>query len=1532
MLQEVSNPTQSAESKTLIELHPRRLELAPIALGPGRYVLGRSSECELRIDVDGVEAQHCMLLVGERRVVIKAIAPLTWVNDEAVRESSLKVGDRLIVGPIEFHVRAATEQSSTPVPAPKSRNSYAPAGIETAIESLQRTATHQIPAEPQRTQPQPEPKIASLLPQLTPPSTPALPRPDFEREEAELKALRIELERQAGEQQRRAEQLQRELTWLDDERNRLNDRQALQEERHAQLSARETELSSERAAIREDRQLLEQERHELQADAQAVRELRAETLSEQQQNRELASELEQQQAALQDRSAELERLTQSLREQEDQLRADQARLTDHEAELLDHAAALDSREHELLARTQEVATEEAALAARRTDLDAAESRLATDREEFAAERSQTQSERVRLEQQRQELDERNRSLSTRQTEIDIRESALEQQTQELQSRENELRKRHQQLDVARDQIRADQERLQQLDSRQQCLDERDVQLADRESMLVERETQLLDRDNQLTDREAELADLNARLVERESQLAERETNLSEREAQLTDRDEERSGAGLQLAEREASLADRQTRLDEREAELTNLAAQLSEREAQQIGRESELSARELQFQTQTEELQQQRDVHQRELEHLQQQQAVLATDQQSLSDRQTSLAEQEWILAERQTNETNTSSELAQALAQIETLEQQLATLSAETTAQADNRTKCIEVVQTELESTRQQLIATQEEVTAHQTKAARFEAELESLKGELLLEEQEQQLLQNQLRELNDSFSQTKDDLTERDWEIEHLKSELQQLGELSAAASTESEPVWEQKCAELTTLVADLKQQLEIASDAAAEHTALAAQFEELQARSTEFEARNQELLRQLESHAHDAAPNADLDDQRARLLTQMQEFEAERKQFEEEQTRLQAKLEEVDDERNAFIIERQSLIAERQLLEERQQEFDQRIQELNEQQQWLNTERDLLETERSQFEQQRADADYYATSDIATEPDYDANDDLSAIATREDDDAARFNAALFAADSIESPEPTGHSTHSVVSDDSSLIGEEEAVSTAREQGTTDHAQDDRAEDFDETEMREDAGQLGGHLGCGSSVESNATADSDLVVELPGTEAAESTVGFDSQLSIELDEHTGEISHEITDDMETGVAIELLEEPGEADASDEHAAEEVIYLEVPQDEDDLYVDDLQVAGPHPVEIQLDSPQNDPLDATVSSDGQVHQEVEEEVHFSSVINSIASAAVSENEAESRWDNDAPAGPTGAEVEASVEHSAVAEADSATRSLRSQLAEMFGMSEERFRHHDSDSIDPNQPGEQLGDECDSQQSNTANALSVDPAADAPAPHMVAESNESADESGTIGESTADDSVAAYMEQLLARTRRSAPASHERRAPEPKPEPKPEPMPEKPVAETVAPSPIESVLPTILSPEVEAELQEQQTPRTTKMNAQEKEAMRANLDSFRELANISARSAVAKSRTVKQRLAFKTNLFLSAASWVAALMLLTAEFWSSQSQRLPGIMMLLLAIGFTVWATLLWLELKKDEVTSMATFEEVDPVRDSTASE
>ena len=87
------------------------VDVPAIPLRRGRWTVGSGEQSDIKLTQEGVAENHCVFIVGQRQVIMRAFSPLTWLNDGAIREGTLRMGDRLILGPIEFLVAAVDSAS-----------------------------------------------------------------------------------------------------------------------------------------------------------------------------------------------------------------------------------------------------------------------------------------------------------------------------------------------------------------------------------------------------------------------------------------------------------------------------------------------------------------------------------------------------------------------------------------------------------------------------------------------------------------------------------------------------------------------------------------------------------------------------------------------------------------------------------------------------------------------------------------------------------------------------------------------------------------------------------------------------------------------------------------------------------------------------------------------------------------------------------------------------------------------------------------------------------------------------------------------------------------------------------------------------------------------------------------------------------------------------------------------------------------------------------------------------------------------------
>ncbi len=113
----------------------------------------------------------------------------------------------------------------------------------------------------------------------------------------------------------------------------------------------------------------------------------------------------------------------------------------------------------------------------------------------------------------------------------------------------------------------------------------------------------------------------------------------------------------------------------------------------------------------------------------------------------------------------------------------------------------------------------------------------------------------------------------------------------------------------------------------------------------------------------------------------------------------------------------------------------------------------------------------------------------------------------------------------------------------------------------------------------------------------------------------------------------------------------------------------------------------------------------------------------------------------------------------------------------------------------------------------------------------------------------------------------------------------------------------------------------------RLNAEEKETLRANLDSFRELANQQARAAVAKHKSNELKNGMQMTSVVAVLVTVVGVILVTAEFWSSQSYRIYGLACLAVAGAMGVYTLINGMRIRRLKTIERAAAELTEALDD-----
>jgi pSer/pThr/pTyr-binding forkhead associated (FHA) protein len=76
-------------------------------LEPGKTIIGRQEDCDLRIPLGEISRKHAMVVLDDDTVLIRDMGSAngTYVNNQRVTEQELNAGDHIVIGPVVFTVQ-----------------------------------------------------------------------------------------------------------------------------------------------------------------------------------------------------------------------------------------------------------------------------------------------------------------------------------------------------------------------------------------------------------------------------------------------------------------------------------------------------------------------------------------------------------------------------------------------------------------------------------------------------------------------------------------------------------------------------------------------------------------------------------------------------------------------------------------------------------------------------------------------------------------------------------------------------------------------------------------------------------------------------------------------------------------------------------------------------------------------------------------------------------------------------------------------------------------------------------------------------------------------------------------------------------------------------------------------------------------------------------------------------------------------------------------------------------------------------------
>ncbi|WP_437225628.1 FHA domain-containing protein [Planctomicrobium sp. SH661] len=596
-------------------------------LSPGTYLLGSGSDCNVVLPVDGVAPRHCTIIVGSQRTVVKAWSPRTWVNEGAINEGTLKVGDRLILGPVELQVAELPVVSHAFPPVSDKTLQQLLAAAKKSTANYEFSGTDSLRREAQLNELLSE--VQSSLDQLL--QQERSTREEFSRERMVLKQRAQELDKQwallesSRHQPAPVEQAEAAapelLKNLERQHGDLTQLESLLNDRYEELAGRARDLvgvhrrlkkwdhelrarqvaqannpdSSQFASVRsmlarneaQGRQLMARQRDIEQREDQChlqQEELLANRQKLVDQVQKLEEEQRQWNSKCRSRERFLEELEESLNLRLQQVEEEQVRLEVEDQRLRDQEASAGEQLHTIEQKHRDLDRASRELDAEKSRLTEERTRLERERSELTALRESQAAEQLGLQTKSTEIEELQRTIELRQSELADLEVRLQHRDRDLQARSQELESRQREWSDRQTELQQRLEKLALQETEQQA---RQQALEARESSLTALERTLQEQSAELERLAAEIeSKATSQLLAEEAnaELARRTELLAQEHGKLA---EEREGLILRLAEIEserrslaASQEQLQVSLNDITAERQNFARLNAEIEAE----------------------------------------------------------------------------------------------------------------------------------------------------------------------------------------------------------------------------------------------------------------------------------------------------------------------------------------------------------------------------------------------------------------------------------------------------------------------------------------------------------------------------------------------------------------------------------------------------------------------------------------------------------------------------------------------------------------------------------------------------------------------------------------------------------------------------------------------------------------------------------------------------------------------------------------------------------------------------------------
>lgn len=616
----------------VLEPVAQRLGLAPVVITSQMLIVGSGPGADVRIELSGIEVEHCRLQVVRNRLHARSENSRTWHNDLPLKDGYLKLGDRLAIGPVEFRVRklepwdilpqaALTQQPPVRSPLPSVIGVKADATTESGAERTRIDA-----AESLRMSPAGHTIESSLLKQIAELEAEvarhqsAVQKLEHEQTEAFVKSLRqpldfsnaqvLEVPVDSG-QASNPIHFPNDSVSVDSEPGPLMSVPDLSrrwqeiELQAAALGAREAELQRQAQLLLSKEAQVSQTAGDLALHAEKLKtqleQVATRELQLQQQSEAIAvrqSSVEKDAERLSAREAELQRQAQELMEQESQVAQTTGKLSSQTESLKSQLQYASTRELDLqrkveaiLARESQVEQDTSRLSTREAELQRLArmieekeaqlsemtSRLAAENEGLQIQIAQVVAQEQALHRERKELVSRETHVTQAASDLSAREADLRQHSQVIVEKEAEVAQQLKSLAADRELLQSE---LTRVAAQQQ-------ELQGQLEAVVARENEVERQSGILTTQEGKLQRQAQALLEKESQIERTASSLSIHSESLKTQLERLTARETELQRQVESTATRETQIERqagglsaREAELQRLAQTLLEKEAQ----------------------------------------------------------------------------------------------------------------------------------------------------------------------------------------------------------------------------------------------------------------------------------------------------------------------------------------------------------------------------------------------------------------------------------------------------------------------------------------------------------------------------------------------------------------------------------------------------------------------------------------------------------------------------------------------------------------------------------------------------------------------------------------------------------------------------------------------------------------------------------------------------------------------------------------------------------------------------------------